>query len=97
MKEFHNLPPSPGLEDWLYIIENYTRRQLTVPTDKLYAMSGLARAFLCQDHVFGEYRAGIWLGVAHHCLLWLSANGNMQDPLTLYHERLLGHGPHQMV
>jgi hypothetical protein len=77
-RRFSKLPVTPSLNDWLNIVEDYSRRRLTVYKDKLYAMQGLANFF--KPALGGTYLAGMWLSGIHHCLLWISATGEMQEP-----------------
>lgn len=54
---------------WYKAVEEYTRRDLGVPTDKLPAISALAQVF--RDLMAGdEYLAGIWRGDFLRGLLW---------------------------
>lgn len=52
-----NKSENPNVE-WQTIIHNYSRRNLTVPTDKLPALSGVAR--IAQQTYKVEYLAGHW-------------------------------------
>lgn len=55
---------------WLKIIENYSSRQLTKPTDALPALSGLAREF---HRATGDsYIAGLWKMDLVQGLSWVS-------------------------
>ena len=54
---------------WYAIIEDYTRRALTVPRDKLVAIAGLARR--AHQTLKGEYLAGLWSTQLHVGLLWM--------------------------
>ncbi|EKG11392.1 Heterokaryon incompatibility [Macrophomina phaseolina MS6] len=63
-----NPASSPDHEQWGTMIENYTRRRLTKPADRLRALSGLA-------HLFGEryddkYLGGLWTKQLKFNLLW---------------------------
>ncbi|KAI0802920.1 heterokaryon incompatibility protein-domain-containing protein, partial [Xylaria sp. FL0064] len=57
-------------EKWRLLITEYTERQLTVASDKLPALSGLARTF---SLAFGrdQYLAGLWRGNLIWDLLWM--------------------------
>jgi hypothetical protein len=57
---------------WYNIVEHYTRRKLTVSSDKLPAISGVARAF--STYSKDEYAAGIWCGDMLRGLLWASTD-----------------------
>ncbi|KAI0427164.1 HET-domain-containing protein [Xylaria sp. FL1042] len=57
-------------EKWRLLVTEYTERQLTVASDKLPALSGLARTFslaLGRD----KYLAGLWRGNLIWDLLWV--------------------------
>ncbi|KAF2240899.1 HET-domain-containing protein [Trematosphaeria pertusa] len=59
--------------DWAKIIEIYSRRQLTMPDDKLVAVAGLAAAYArSADNISEklEYLAGIWRHTLPYGLLW---------------------------
>jgi hypothetical protein len=51
---------SQPAEKWRNIIHAYTRRQLTHNTDRLPAISALARRFRGPDSSYGTYIAGLW-------------------------------------
>ncbi|KAF8865675.1 HET-domain-containing protein [Acephala macrosclerotiorum] len=78
--KYSRLSTLPSLDDWLKIVEDYSRRKLTIHMDKLFAMAGLSNFFKSS---LGEiYLDGIWLYKLHSCLLWISATGGMQQPPT---------------
>ncbi|TFK34374.1 heterokaryon incompatibility protein-domain-containing protein [Crucibulum laeve] len=53
---------------WLFMIWEYTRRDLTVPGDRLIAFGGIAEQF---SHVWGgRYLAGLWEDTLIEDLLW---------------------------
>ena len=56
---------------WCDLVEQYTSRRLTVATDRLPAMSGLAAAV--GNHLPSNYLAGIWRSHLTSQLLWYSA------------------------
>ncbi|KAI1658608.1 HET-domain-containing protein [Daldinia decipiens] len=69
---------------WLTIIENYSSRQLTKPTDTLPALSGLAREF---HRATGDtYVAGLWKMDLIQGLTWTRASlipsGHVEDEPT---------------
>jgi hypothetical protein len=66
---------------WYELMEDYSFRSLTNETDKLPALSGLARHY--QD-VFpgGKYLAGIWHTHLPAALLWRSVYGTGHRPLS---------------
>lgn len=53
---------------WYDVLSAYTQRSLTVPSDKLPALSGLASEFA--RHVGDEYVAGLWRNNLPQDLLW---------------------------
>ena len=53
---------------WFPLLENYSRRELSVHTDKLPAISALAAEHQSSDN--GEYAAGLWKGSLPRSLLW---------------------------
>jgi len=53
---------------WRKLVANYTNRSLTLPDDKLLAISGLANRFA--PHVKGKYLAGLWESDLHRDLMW---------------------------
>jgi hypothetical protein len=77
-------------EDWYSVVEHYSTRNLTKPTDKLPALSGLAKIM---QRLYGcTYLAGLWKEDLEYGLLWYvcekpkgpGAEGISQD--SLYHE-----------
>jgi Heterokaryon incompatibility protein (HET) len=64
---------------WLFIIEEYSMRELTVLTDQLPAISGLAHRFNDADSRLGRYVAGLWTCDFILQLLWARYPGD--DPL----------------
>lgn len=62
---------------WRRIVERYSSRLLTHPTDKLPAISGLAHEI--QAAYGSEYAAGIWIDDLPRALLWRRAAGNAPD------------------
>ena len=70
-------PPPPddiGLwhTSWFPVLENYSRRGLTVQTDKLAALSALAAEYQSQES--GMYAAGLWKASLPRSLLWRSSS-----------------------
>ncbi|PSN60875.1 HET-domain-containing protein [Corynespora cassiicola Philippines] len=58
------------LYQWFEIVERYSKTELTFATDKLPAISGLARYI--QSHTGKEYFSGIWEPTFHIGLVWAS-------------------------
>ncbi|KAF2848712.1 HET-domain-containing protein [Plenodomus tracheiphilus IPT5] len=67
---------------WFQVLADYSRRALTYPSDKLPAISGLAKELdSTLTDVVGskdQYLAGIWVRALGHCLLW-----KPEDPDTI--------------
>ena len=56
------------LQHWLSIVQSYSTRKLSLPSDKLPALSALAMSY---SPIFGPgYHAGIWEGSAMQQLCW---------------------------
>ncbi|KAK5219554.1 hypothetical protein LTR72_007938 [Exophiala xenobiotica] len=63
--------PSPDVYNvlsWCGIVEDYTRRDLAFPEDKLVAIAGLARR--AQQILGGDFLAGLWKNRFHIGLAW---------------------------
>jgi hypothetical protein len=56
LDRFRKQPLGPSM--WSWIIEQYSASALSVPTDKLVALSGIARAI--HDQTGDQYAAGMW-------------------------------------
>jgi hypothetical protein len=56
---------------WLSLVDDYNKRDLTNPQDKLLAVSGLAKRF-ADNHgdILGKYCAGAWYNFLHVSLHW---------------------------
>jgi hypothetical protein len=99
---FHLPPPSrdcrdglrPGLEqaallaDFRRLIGDFTNRSLTVDTDMLPAVSGVAQAL--DSHIGGEYLAGVWSNDIPFGLLWLSTAGRDEEAARKKAEKCRG-------
>lgn len=59
---------APAMDTWHSLLEAYGARRLTEPTDKLPAMSGLAR--LVQKRTNAEYVAGLWSNSMIEGMAW---------------------------
>ena len=53
---------------WMHILEGYSARELTVETDRLPALSGIAQQVSRPEK--GRYLAGLWEGDLPNSLLW---------------------------
>ncbi|KAL8946878.1 MAG: hypothetical protein Q9222_006783 [Ikaeria aurantiellina] len=73
---------SPNLHTyhlWNKIVAAYTAGELTVASDKLVAISGLAKRM--QTMLQDEYLAGLWKGTLSSDLLWRVTGGKRADGL----------------
>ncbi len=79
---FYNITPPGGpwktwfpdkdiREQWYDLVNTYTNRKLTVPADRLPAISGLAAYF--SKALNDEYKAGLWKSKLSFELLWTLA------------------------
>lgn len=55
---------------WRTIVQNYVQSELTYESDRLPALSGLARQFAKHLPQQEEYLAGLWAGDLHRNLFW---------------------------
>lgn len=84
-KDFLTAPQSTsGIADsvnstmrWYQIVTDYTTRSLTIPDDRLPAISGIAREVHRQNGL--TYKAGIWLEDFYRSLAW-EMDGNGYQP-----------------
>jgi hypothetical protein len=90
----NDLPdPDEGMVDlyiyelWKHIVEVYSKTQITVPGDKLIALSGIARRFCSDEKLFtvpNTYLAGLWKNNLESQLLWqvneLFRDGVFENP-----------------
>ncbi|KAF1921850.1 heterokaryon incompatibility protein-domain-containing protein [Ampelomyces quisqualis] len=69
-------------EAWQRVVEKYSARNLTVPSDKLPAISGVASKIRKATH--SEYMAGLWKGNLASDLLWsVSPSKSVMDSYAL--------------
>lgn len=66
----YQLPPPPAKPDWRRIVEDYSRRNLTSPGDKLPAITSLAQLCGTMAARDDEYLAGLWKADLLRQLLW---------------------------
>lgn len=59
-----------GLAEWMAMVEPYSRRRLSVGSDKLPAISAMAKMFSAE--IGAPYLAGLWNCHLHFCLEWAS-------------------------
>jgi hypothetical protein len=89
----HNIPRSEMISAYLRLVEIYSARALTVPTDKLPAFSGLTvRLFSTLGF---DYVAGVWGEDIGHYLLWRSFSDKELEKRLISHPYVAppGHGP----
>ncbi|RDL34714.1 uncharacterized protein BP5553_07842 [Venustampulla echinocandica] len=60
-------PKTEVLEQWHSLVTAFTHRDLTLPTDRLPAISGIATRF---SNFLGEYYAGLWKSYLWQELFW---------------------------
>lgn len=78
-KRFGNKALPQGEDwDWCLLVEDYTRRVLTEPRDKLFAVAGLASNMHLRTGK--EYCAGLWCERLSLHTLWYGQDGNMKRP-----------------
>ncbi|KAM0424952.1 hypothetical protein ACHAPT_009753 [Fusarium lateritium] len=65
------------LTDYYSVVEHYSRRKLTVASDKLPAIAGIASNL--GPALGGEYLAGLWSDDIHRGLQWSSASVSVLD------------------
>lgn len=62
-----------SLDDWSSLVWTYGSRKLSRPTDKLPALSGLAKIF--QSRIQAEYIAGLWSNAIMEGIAWQGLKG----------------------
>jgi hypothetical protein len=73
-----SLPKDPTSLPWLEIVEQYTKRNISVPSDKLVAISAVAqRLATLTEGTWGRYYAGIWEERFFEQLLWAMSTGEI--------------------
>ncbi|KAH8627380.1 hypothetical protein IG631_17148 [Alternaria alternata] len=77
--ETNLVEPEPMEYQWNTVLHNYNRRRLTHFSDKLPALSGLARTY--QDITGDTYLAGHWRSTLLQSLIW-QATGYPTVPIT---------------
>jgi hypothetical protein len=65
---------------WRDVVESFSRMKLTMSTDKLPALSGLAK-FICEK-LDDKYAAGIFLKDACNCMCWAAYRGDLTCSVT---------------
>ena len=59
---------SSSLDHWVVAVDRFSRSEITFPSDKLVALSGLARTL--HDESLGSYMGGLWSEDIIHQLTW---------------------------
>jgi hypothetical protein len=67
-------------EEYYTLVQEYTTRTLSFPSDKLPAFSGLAE--LLHRSIGGTYLAGLWSSDIQHGLLWYGGKGQVTHTLA---------------
>ncbi|KAN0088995.1 Heterokaryon incompatibility protein (HET) domain containing protein, partial [Hyaloscypha variabilis] len=70
--------PTRLLEEWHDLIEEYTKRKLTEPKDRILAIAGLAEWY--SKGIQTQYLAGLWRSWFPYELLWHAPNGSTARP-----------------
>jgi hypothetical protein len=79
---FFNSTSEDVYRGWYSIVEEYTKRELSFPDDKLPAISGLAHRMV--KTVNDKYLAGLWKGDLYRGILWQPHFGfHMRQPQKL--------------
>ncbi|KAH7067753.1 heterokaryon incompatibility protein-domain-containing protein [Paraphoma chrysanthemicola] len=79
-KESHGL--LNHVNGWMDIVQQYTRRQLTIASDKLLAISAIAEAWNPDSE--DTYLAGVWESHLPEGLLWACNDGRSHVPSATY-------------
>jgi hypothetical protein len=71
------------VENWYNLVSIYTRRKLTVPSERVLAISGTAKRY---SRIFSDaYLASLWKSIPCAALLWTTpAEGNPIPRLSEY-------------
>ncbi|KAE9378648.1 HET-domain-containing protein [Stipitochalara longipes BDJ] len=74
-----------NIRTWLELVAEYSKRSLTVQSDKLPALSGLAKLY--HESTKFDYLAGLWRQSLLGDLLWIATSyskGTHKEPPSLY-------------
>ena len=58
---------------WQSLVEEYTKRKITYPRDRLPAISGIASKLRLDGNCHGRYAAGLWEGDLDFQITWEAA------------------------
>jgi len=78
----------PWIQPWSTLVDRYSRRTLTIASDRLPALAGLARKIA--DHTGDRYCAGLWQGSFGYGLCWAAESTPSEDPSRYEPENFLG-------
>ncbi|EIW52293.1 HET-domain-containing protein [Trametes versicolor FP-101664 SS1] len=67
---------------WLHVVEDYSRRAVSVPSDKLVACGALAAVF--QRALRSDYLAGLWRATLLRDLMWYTPDGARRPRPAVY-------------
>jgi len=89
---FRRLLSTPGsdkelLRQWPSFVEEFTHKRLTVATDRLPAISGLAALMdehLPDNGIDDRYLSGIWREDIEYSLLWMRDYGEAEEPIERF-------------
>ncbi|KAK4107073.1 HET-domain-containing protein [Canariomyces notabilis] len=68
-----------GFPEWDHIVWKYTSRSLTMPKDRLLAISGIAKVY--SEVLRSDYLAGLWRVDLLHDLAWMMCQVPNKQPL----------------
>lgn len=79
--QLNSLHTALNTANWYYLVSLYSTRRLTKPSDRLIAISGLAKLFHAEIQQL--YLAGIWAHEMHDGLAWkVQSNTSVNRPAT---------------
>ncbi|KAF4456498.1 HET-domain-containing protein [Fusarium austroafricanum] len=68
------------MQTWNSVVASFTGRKLTVPEDRVFAISGVAERFA--QAMQATYMAGLWMEFFPYCLLWSVEGEQRARPLS---------------
>ncbi|CAN9167534.1 unnamed protein product [Alternaria alternata] len=75
-RDFETADPHSTILRWIEIVQQYTMRELSEPSDKLIAISAVAQRYVSlTEGRWGLYCAGIWSELFFEQLLWATSKG----------------------
>ncbi|KAF2141559.1 uncharacterized protein K452DRAFT_250239 [Aplosporella prunicola CBS 121167] len=63
---------TPSYSDWHRLVEDFSSRTLSSPTDRLIALAGVAQQFRARLGFAADYVAGLWTANLPRDLLWVA-------------------------